>query len=438
MGNHRFLPKVAAVGLLGLFTVPGSFATLSERARPNIILIIADDLGMGDLGCYGAKDISSPNIDQVANNGVRFDRNYAYPVCSPSRASMLTGKFPEQLGISSALMGEGGLAVGTQTMAHRFKAAGYRTALIGKWHLGYDLARGPNRMGFDRFFGFRGGKIDYFTHRDTAQKDDLGNPLGKHDLWRDELEVHRDGSYTTQLFTSEAVNFIREQIGDPFFLTLAYNAPHYARPGVLQAPDDYIRKFAVNPAKPTSREIYRAMVSCMDDGVGEILAALKERGLTEKTLVIFASDNGSDPKSGGSNGVLREGKWSVYEGGIRVPLMAIWPGKIAPSVQDAVLHCADLLPTLLSAAGIPHTRGEFSGVDAWATFLNQEPTATRTLMFQFRNSRAVIDGKWKLVAPVDGRITGRLYDVSADPAESVDRSLEYPDVAAKLSKLLPP
>lgn len=438
MKNFRFLPKIATLGVLGLIAAPSGFAADPERARPNIVLIIADDLGMGDLGCYGAKDISSPHIDKIASDGVRFERTYAYPVCSPSRASMLTGKFPEQLGISSALMGEGGLAVGTQTMAHRFKAAGYRTALIGKWHLGYDLERGPNRMGFDRFFGFRGGKIDYFTHRDTAQKDEFGNPLGKHDLWSDESEVHRDGSYTTQLFTSEAVSYITEQKADPFLLVLAYNAPHYARPGVLQAPEDYIKRFADNPAKPTSREIYRAMVACMDDGIGEVLATLSEHGLTEKTLVIFASDNGADPKSGGSNGALREGKWSIYEGGIRVPLVARWPGKITPRVQHSVLHCADLLPSLLSAAGIPHLPSEFSGVDAWPVFTSPDSTAERALQFQFRNLRGVVDGKWKLVVPVDAGVPGALYDLSADPAESVDRSSEYPEVAAKLSKLMFP
>ncbi len=440
------IPRYRGRLFIGLLSVLGpAVSSVKSAARPNIVLILADDLGMGDLGCYGATDIASPQIDRIAAEGMRFDRNYAYPVCTPSRASIMTGRLAENLGITSALMGDGGLEPHTPTVAQRLRATGYRTGLIGKWHLGYSPDRGPNQLGFERFFGFRGGKIDYFLHRDSAQRDESGSPLGKHDLWSDEVEVHHDGEYATELFTKEAVEFILRNDSDerPFFLVLAYNAPHYARPGVLQAPAEYIARFAVDPTQPTPRETYRAMVACMDDGVGEVRAALRQVGADENTLLIFASDNGADSNSGGSNGTFRGGKWTVYEGGIRVPMVARWPGHIpAGTRSEAVLHCADLAPTLLRAAGVGEVHdGDFDGVDALSAWLDPAvATPSRRLSFAFRGLQAVIDGPWKQISPADAEARGEsmLYDLARDPGESADVSAEHPEIAAALSKQAQP
>lgn len=392
--------------------------------RPNIVLIVADDLGYGDLGCFGVTDIPTPHIDSIARDGVRFRQAYGYPTCSPTRAALMTGRYAERFGVSGALMGEDAPKLaGAVTVAQRLRAAGYATGLVGKWHLGYSDAASPTRKGFDTFFGFRGGKVDFFKHTDTAQKGPTR--AGRHDLWDGEREVFREG-YTTELFTDRARQFIRDHAAAvparQFFLYVAYNAPHYARKGVWQAPDAYLERFGA-AGRTKGRDVYRAMVACLDDGVGGILDELKARQLEADTLVLFMSDNGA--QSPGSNRPLAGGKFGFREGGVRVPWLARLPGVIAPgTVRDDVVHAIDFAPTVLALAGVRKEPGErFDGINVWPAFTGGPAAGGRTIYFADRGLR---QGDWKL-------LNGRLYDLAADPGETTDLAAEHPEVRDRLA-----
>lgn len=403
--------------------------SIQERAagqiavKPNIVFIIADDLGYGDLGCFGCKDIPTPNIDRLAREGVKFTDAYAYPVCSPTRAALLTGRYAEHNGVKGVLMGKDVPAFrDAVTLPQLLQTAGYTTGAVGKWHLGYTIPFTPTHMGFDEFFGFHGGKIDYFKHTDTAQKN--GTPEGKHDLWQGDQEIFREG-YSTDLFTTAARDFIREHATKPFFLYLAYNAPHYARREVFQAPEDYLKRFGAE-GQTNGRGVYAAMVSCMDDGVGRVLDELKAQKLTDQTLVVFISDNGAE--GAGSNGPLTGAKHQLNEGGIRVPWVARWPGVIpAGTVSHDVVHVIDLLPTTLGVAGAAVPKSlELDGINLWSAFLGNAAMPARPIYY---GRRGIREGRWKL-------LDGKLYDLEKDLAERTDVSFEHPDVCARLVKKL--
>jgi arylsulfatase A-like enzyme len=375
----RFTVIIFACALLPL----AAFAATLQK--PNIVLIVADDLGYGDLSCFGCKDISTPNIDSLAHEGVRFSRAYAYNVCSPTRASLITGCYAERNGIRTVLMG-GSVPQFSQakTIAQELRQVGYVTGLVGKWHLGYGGGVIPTHMGYDEFFGFLGGKLDYLKHTDSTQNN--GTPDGKHDLWEGETEVFRQG-YTTDLFSERAVKFIRDHSQQPFFLELAFNAPHYATTnGVYEAPKAYLKRFGAEKNLIKSRGGYAAMVSCMDDGIGQVLAELKVQKLEETTLVIFISDNGAE--DAGSNGLLSGGKHSNKEGGIRVPWVARWPGVIPPGIERAdIVHVMDIMPTLLSAAKVASLKDlQFDGTNIWSAFVGKNPVPERTICFPPSNS----------------------------------------------------
>ncbi len=321
-------------------------------------------------------------------------------------------------------MGHGGMSSQFVTIAHMLKKSGYATGLVGKWHLGYDGESLPNRQGFDEFYGFRGGKIDFFKHTDDAQRI-AGDPMGKHDFYDNDKEIFPEG-YSTTLFTKRAVKFVEDHKNEPFFLYLAYNAPHYARPGVLQAPDEYVKRFTKGN-KPTTRELYTAMVSCMDDGIGELLACLKKNGLEEDTIVMFISDNGADPKSGGSNEPLSGGKWGWREGGIRVPMIAQWPGTLpnGRTISEAI-HMIDLFPTILSATGMAAPQDlKLDGLDVLSTLKGNASLPKRSISF---DNHAVIEGNWKCMG-------SQLYDVNADPQEKEDQATKYPDILRRVQQL---
>lgn len=406
------------------------------QIKPNIIWIVVDDLGYNDLGCYGSETIPTPHIDSLATDGVRLTQFYAYPTCTPTRAAMLTGKLPERMGFSGPLMGRGGFPNGTTTLPMLLKEQGYKSAAIGKWHLGYAKNKAPNAMGFDRFFGHRGGKVDYYTHTDSAQKV-KGNPLGKHDLWSDETEVFRNGEYTTTMFTDEAKAFITKNAENPFFLYLAYNAPHYARPKVLQAPQEYIERFAADPASPTMREKYIAMVSCMDDGIGEVLVLLKELNLEENTLVMFLGDNGGDPRHGASNEPLRGGKWSGYEGGLRVHGIARWPARVkAGSVCGEIVHCTDVFTTSLATAGtaVPETL-KVDGLNALEVLAGTATLPERLISGSGGQSFGVRKGDWKFVKELHGKKQASLFNLKSDEGERLNVCTEHPEKFEELSKI---
>ncbi len=385
-----------------------------------------DDLGYGDLGCYGCKDIPTPHIDSIAANGIKCESFYAAaPTCTPSRASILSGRYPEAIGMTRVLMGHGGMSSEVVTVAEILKRSGYRTGLVGKWHLGYSGESLPNNQGFDEFYGHRGGKIDFFKHTDSAQKV-KGDPMGKHDFYDNEKEIFPKG-YSTELFTKRAIKFVKDHRKNPFFLFLTYNAPHYARGRVLQAPESYVKRFAKDKNAPTMRELYTAMVSCMDDGIGEILASLKKNNLENDTIVMFISDNGADPKHGGSNRPLSGGKWNRKEGGIRVPMVAQWPGKIPPAMTTKEsIHMIDLLPTMLAAAEVPQpTDLKLDGLDILNVLKGKSKISERPLFF---SHNVVRKGKWKLMG-------SKLYDLENDPQENNNLAAEHPEIFTELKAL---
>lgn len=395
----------------------------TKPGKPNIILIVTDDLGYGDLGSYGCKDIPTPHIDSLAKQGVRFTQAYAYNICSPTRASLNTGCYAERSGIRTVLMGGSVKAFGNaKTLAGSLKANGYTTGLVGKWHLGYDGAVLPTRMGFDEFFGSRGGKIDYYKHTDSTQKGP--GPEGKHDLWEGESEIFREG-YSTELFTERAIKFVRDHSKTPFFLQICYNAPHFStKKGVFQAPESYLKKFNVASDPNRTRGGYAAMVNCMDDQIGHLLAELAALKLENNTLVIFVSDNGSELV--GSNGTLSGGKHSNKEGGIRVPLIAKLPGAIpAGGVREDAVHVMDLMPTLLALTGAPAPSGvKFDGINIWPAMTGKEALPERTLFYP---PSAIRSGDWKLNGD-------KLYNLSKDPAERNDVAKEHKEITERLNR----
>ena len=419
--THRIFLVTSFLTLLCFGMVSKGFGA-AANSRPNIIWIIADDLGYGDLGSYGCRDIPTPHIDSIASQGIRCTNFYAAaPICSPSRASMLTGQYPETHGIGGALMGKGGFRQGTVTIAECLKQSGYATGLVGKWHLGYAGEALPNSRGFEEFYGHRGGKIDFFEHTDTAQKVE-GNPMGKHDFFENDTEIFPKG-YSTDLFTDRAIRFVENHKSTPFFLVVSYNAPHYSRGGVLQAPENILKRFTKGK-KPTDREKYTAMVSCMDDGIGRLMECLSREGLDENTMVIFVSDNGADPKHGGSNGALSAGKWTYREGGIRVPMVAKWPASIPANrtVPDSI-HMIDFFPTMLRASGTTFpVKAKIEGVDVMDCLRGEAKVSERVLHF---GNTTLMMGKWKL-------FEDKLYDIENDPTEQKDQAALQPAIFTNL------
>lgn len=407
-------------------------------ARPNIVVIVSDDQGIGDVGCYGAKDVLTPNLDRLAAEGVRFtDWHANSPVCSPSRAALLTGKYPQRAGIPEILFSKPGFAVpglrkGERTLATELRAAGYSTAAIGKWHLGSAPGSRPLEQGFDHFFGFYSGWIDYFSHRFYT----LGGQPVYHDLWRNEKEVWHEPQYQTELLAREAGEFLgRQKPRQPFFLYLAFGAPHYP----MMAPQKYLERFPA--VMDRDRRLHAAMVAALDDAVGEVLKALP----ANNTIVFFQSDNGATEEvrahhggrryRGGSNGIYRGHKGSLFEGGTRVPAILRWPGR-APAGRVSGDLCAgmDLMPTMLRAAGAPVP----AGVDGRDVF----STSPRRMFWEYTGQTAVRDGNWKLVVNARealGEPAGQkalLFDLSSDPGEREDLADRHPERVRELTRAI--
>src|SRR3954451_1957333 len=348
------------------FVASAGAAALAQgqgRRRPNVVLFLADDLGCHDLGCWGASELKTPNIDAIAASGARFTNWYsAAPVCAPARAALLTGRYPIRAGVP-----DNGppLKQSEKTIAEALKPAGYATALVGKWHLGNTTETDPNAHGFDRFYGFHSGCIDFFSHRYY-----WGEPrtVNYHDLWRDRSEIFEDGQYTTELFAREAVRFVREKRSEPFFLYMPFNAPHYP----MHAPAKYLERF---PALEPERRTYAAMIAALDDAVGQVTSTVRELGLANDTLVLFSADNGATrearaglnqkPATAGNNAPFRGSKSSAFDGGMHVPMAMSWPGVIPKGrVVGEIGSHLDLLPTLCKAARAPLPAGRtFDGFD---------------------------------------------------------------------------
>ncbi len=402
-----------------------TLASLSSGAakKPNIIIIVADDLGYADLGCQGAKDVKTPNIDSIAKNGVRFTDGYvSCPVCSPTRAGLMTGKYQERFGHElnpppPALTGDIGLSLNEKTIAEKLKAAGYATGMFGKWHLGMKAKYNPTRRGFDEYFGFLGGMHDYL---DWAG--DIPNPVVRG-------TNHVSGKdYLTDTFTREAVSFIDRHKDKPFFIYLPYNAVH----SPLETIARYKKRFP--NMKDGKRKTYLAMLAALDDGVGDVLNKLRDSGLEENTLVIWFSDNGGPTKQTTSrNDPLRGVKGQVWEGGIRTPAMMQWKGKIpAGQVYTKPVIQLDYHATALLAAGAgKDALKDLDGVDLLPFVTGTNTGAPHEFLYwRYGKQWAIRGGHYKLTHPQSGKT--QLFDLSNDIGEQQDLSAEKPDVVTKL------
>lgn len=433
------------LGALG--TVPFLQAAPPQTAKqPNYLVIITDDQGIGDIGCFGAADARTPNLDALAASGTRFTQWYSNaPICSASRSAILTGKYPDRAGIEGALPSQPtwdvpGLRQGEITLASSLRGLGYRTAAIGKWHLGSIAHSRPRAQGFDEFFGWYSGWLDAYSHRYYQ----LGAPPGKifHDLWRNETEVFEEPAYMTELLGREANSFVaRQSATQPFLLYLCFGAPHYS----MMAPKKYLDRFPASMER--DRRTHLAMVAAVDDVVGSLLGQLKQRGMEQDTVVFFQSDNGATreerasslgkPATGGSNGKFRGYKQGLFDGGMHVPAMLRAPGITKPgTVWDRPMISMDLMPTLVQMAG-----GTVSGVDGrdFRPILNGQANAQHEYLFwMFNKGRAVRNGDWKLILnppqfpgdPVPERVW--LSNLEADPSEKRNLAPSEPERVKQL------
>ena len=384
---------------LGLVVTPPGHAQTDSAMHPNVVLIITDDLGWADLGSFGATDVQTPHIDSLAADGIRLTDFYANGVtCSPTRAGLVSGRYQQRFGVEAPLPNpsrgaDRGLPATGYSLPQLLKSNGYATGLVGKWHLGYKPEFAPNAHGFDYFFGFKSGYHDYYTHE---------NGDGEPDLWENDRPIERQG-YTTDLITEQAIRFVEQNARGPFFLDVAYNAPHwpYQVPGEPSEAPDRARHVMPQDAATSSRADYVAMVEHLDRSIGEILAALERLNIANDTIVIFTNDNGGEWLS--SSSPLFGRKWSVWEGGIRVPALVRWPGRIpAGKVSDQVGITMDLTASILGVTGTPvPAEARLDGMNLFPVWEGRMPEVERTLFWRSqvggRRQTAVRQGDWKVV-----------------------------------------
>jgi len=420
----------------------------SRPARPNVIVILMDDLGVHDLGCLGAGDLKTPHIDSLAETGARFTNWYSNaPVCAPARAALMTGRYPIRAGV-----GTNGRALdpSEKTIASLLKPAGYATALAGKWHLGSTPDTVPNAHGFDYFYGFHEGCVDFYSHRFY-----WGEPrrVNFHDLWRNREEIFEDGQYLTGRIAEEAAQFAAQPRSQPFFLYCAFNAVHYP----MHAPAQYVARFGhLEP----ERRMYAAMLSAADDGVGRILRALEQSGQRDNTLIWFGGDNGATtearaglnqrPATAGSNAPFRGFKFSVFDGGMHVPAILNWPAVIPPrqTIREIAMT-ADLLPTICNAAGVavPSDR-TIDGRDILPLATSGAPSPHEAVFWAEGPQLAVRRGRWKLVIdgitydrteegrkPLAGEDSVFLSNLEEDPGETRNLRRRHPELVDELATL---
>lgn len=422
-------------------------------SKPNFVVFLTDDQGYGDLSCMGATDFRTPSLDRLAGDGVRFTNCYANSsVCSPSRASLLTGRYPGNAGVRSILAGHrkaSGLPQHVPTLATALKENGYSTHMIGKWHLGLQSGNRPEDHGFDYSFAFLAGCIDYYSHIFYWGMNNPGpgrNPT--HDLWENGKEVYANGEYFTELITKKAIERLRaaKAEGKPFLLYVPYNAPHYP----MHAPQKYLDRF---PDLPWDRQIMAAMLSAVDDSVGAIMDEVERLGFADDTCTFFTADNGPSRESrnwldgrqdyyyGGKTGALKGHKFSLYEGGIRVPGIMHWPGTIEPGqVSSTPVVGMDIFPTFLGAAGGDVSAYEIDGVDLLPHLTQGEELPEREIYWELNGQLAVRKGKWKFVSKgqlVEGDkpvVDLHLANLDEDMCETTNLIESEPDIATELQK----
>jgi arylsulfatase A-like enzyme len=456
--RREFLAKAATAAAAGVAgagcrtALDGEPRGVGMRRRPNIVFLFADDMGYGDLGCYGCPDARTPVVDRLAREGVRFTEYYAAaPECTPTRTALMTGRYLHRVGglecaigianvgryddaIRLAARHDLGLPAAETSIARMLKDAGYATAVYGKWHLGYEQKFLPPRHGFDHFVGILGGNCDYFHHCE---------PAGNRTLYENDRPIERD-EYMTDLITNESVAFLRRQVGRsgpqrrPFFLYVSYTAPH----SPYQGPNDRRpTKVPQDQWNRGTRSKYVEMVEYMDAGIGRILDALVAGGFDGETLVIFASDNGANPK--GRNAPFAGHKSGLYEGGIRVPCIARWPGVLPRgrvSHQPAITMDLSLSMVRAAGAGPPKDR-PFDGIDLLGEAAAGRAAHPRTLFWRARRGertwRAVRDGSMKYLSRHDGDKQAEwLFDLAADPGEKHDLLARRGDETSRLKGLL--
>ena len=424
----------------------------AQTSRPNFLLMVTDDHGIGDIACYGHPEVRTPNLDRLAASGCRFTQWYSNaPVCSASRAAILTGKYPDRTGVKGALPSQPtwdvpGLRQGETTLPARLRGMGYRTAAIGKWHLGSAPASRPRAQGFDDFFGWYSGWLDAYSHRYYQ----LGAPPGKifHDLWHNETEVFEEPAYMTELLGRQASAFLAAQRGEqPWMLYLTFGAPHYS----MMAPAKYLERFPAS--MPRDRRTHLAMVAAVDDVIGSLLDQLQQTGMDRNTVVVFLADNGATrevrassdgkPYTGGSNGDFRGYKLGLFDGGMRVPCLWRAPGMVdAGMVWDRPMASMDIMPTILwladPAAAPP---AGIDGQNLLPVLRGQKPPH-EYLFWSHENQRAVRHGDWKLILnppqfpgeEVDAKVW--LSNMATDPGEHTNfAEKERPRVADLTGRL---
>lgn len=449
------------------FLYQGSSCAQQRVQKPNIIIIYTDDQGTLDAGCYGAGDLHTPNIDRLSRAGILFTQAYAHTVSCPSRAALLTGRYPQRSGINDWTQNDAhdlekgiNMPLSEVTIAEVLKANGYQTAIMGKWHLGGALENGPLEQGFDTFFGFRGGFIDNYVHY-------FLHGQGFHDLWSNNKEIFERGSYFPSLMTEKAIDFIGKNINRPFFLYAAFNLPHYP-----EEPDSLFVPLYSGLKEP--RKAYATVISTVDDKIGQILSKLDELGIRDNTVVFFMSDNGHSteetmikinnhrsglPKGtdycahggGGFTGKWRGAKGSFLEGGIHVPAIISYPGHFPENeTRDQIITCMDFLPTICEITGSKLPDCVLDGFSLLPVIKSKKANSNhQVLYFQWEDQWAVREGKWKLI--VKGRdTTGKfsahpqkegkmespyLGNLEAENPEEHNYASEHPEIVERLTKL---
>jgi arylsulfatase A-like enzyme len=418
--RREFLESaVATTALAGA----GGLAPAAPGKRPNILFILADDMGYGDLSGYGRPDYQTPVLDGLAKQGIKFTDNYAAaPVCTPTRCAYITGRDPQRLvvGLEEPLKGtspaDAGLPPAHPTVASLLTANGYETSLVGKWHLGWKPEFGPNRHGFDEFFGTLSGATDYFTHRSADGRDAQRAPGGAADLWLNLDPIERTG-YLTDLLSDKAVEIIGRPRTKPFFLSLQYNAPHSPWEGPADAAVDHAGHGQGPMALGGSRTVYAAMMKSMDAGIGRVLDALRRAKIERDTLVMFTSDNGGERYS--FNWPFSFQKMYLFEGGTRVPAIVRWTGRIPPGrVTAQAAITMDWTATILAVTGTaPDPAYPLDGENLLPHCTGERGVQDRSLFWRITGFDAARVGKWKYLKDRDGEY---LFDLSVDPGEKAD------------------
>lgn len=431
---------------LVLFSLSISFVSCSVKKRtpaltPNIVIIMADDLGYGGISCFGNTTIQTPNLDLLAANGVKFtDFHSNGAVCSPTRAALMTGKYQQRTGVGGVITAKShrdvGLSLSETTIAEEFKKHGYNCGMFGKWHLGYPKEYNPTLQGFDEFKGFVSGNVDYHSHYDLA---------GHLDWWKG-TKIENEKGYSTDLITEYGVTYIKKndpkKTGKPFFLYLPHEAPHgpYQRriDAIFRGPNKGPNKTSTITKNRNISSIYKEMVEVMDEGVGKIIQTLKETGQYNNTIIVFLSDNGANKN--GDNGTLKGFKGSPYEGGSRVPAIFCYPNKIKKgTVNDQIVLTMDLLPTFLDFIGQKPSGVNVDGISIKDNLLHQVNLPERDVFYAFKKNSFIRSGNWKLINTYNkkkNRYNFKLYDLSMDLQEKKDVSSVHPKLVNDLTEKL--